>query len=32
VIMKNYIEKKKPYLFSEIAGTFFYTEEISPNK
>lgn len=30
VIMKNYIEKKKPILFKEIAGTNFYIKEINP--
>jgi len=30
VIMNDYIEKKKPQLFLEIAGTYFYTEEINP--
>ncbi|HET9745992.1 MAG TPA: hypothetical protein VFP97_09775 [Chitinophagaceae bacterium] len=30
IIMKDYIEKKKPKLFAEIAGTYFYTEEINP--
>jgi hypothetical protein len=30
VIMKDYIEKKKPQLLSTIAGTYFYTEEIDP--
>ncbi len=30
VIMKDYIEKKKPQLLLTIAGTYFYTEEINP--
>lgn len=30
IIMKDYIEKKKPQLISTIAGTYFYTEEIDP--
>jgi hypothetical protein len=30
IIFKDYIEKKKPQLFSTIAGTYFYTEEINP--
>jgi hypothetical protein len=30
VIMKDYIEKKKPQLLSTIAGTYFYIEEIDP--
>ena len=30
IIMKDYIEKKKPQLLSTIAGTYFYTEEIDP--
>jgi len=30
IIMNDYIEKKKPQLFLEIAGTYFYTEEINP--
>jgi hypothetical protein len=30
VIMKSYIEKRKPMLLKEIAGTYFYIEEINP--
>lgn len=30
IIIKDYIEKKKPQLFTQIAGTYFYTEEINP--
>ena len=30
IIMKEYIEKKRPQLLSTIAGTYFYTEEINP--
>ena len=30
IIMNDYIEKKKPQLFLEIAGTYFYIEEINP--
>jgi hypothetical protein len=30
IIMKDYIEKKKPQLLSTIAGTYFYTEELDP--
>ena len=30
IIMNDYIEKKKPQLFFEIAGTYFYIEEINP--
>lgn len=30
IIIKEYIEKKKPELFTTIAGTYFYTEEINP--
>lgn len=32
VIMKNYIEKKKPSLYIEKSGTYFYIEEITPGK
>ena len=30
IIMKDYIEKKKPQLISTVAGTYFYAEEINP--
>ena len=30
IIMHDYIEKKKPIVFTTIAGTYFYTEEINP--
>jgi hypothetical protein len=30
IIMKEYIEKKKPKLLSIISGTYFYLEEINP--
>jgi hypothetical protein len=30
IIMKDYIEKKKPQLISTISGTYFYSEEINP--
>jgi hypothetical protein len=30
IIINDYIEKKKPQLFSTIAGTYFYTEEVNP--
>lgn len=32
VIVKDYVEKKKPVLFTEIAGTYFYIKEINPRK
>ena len=30
IIMKDYIEKKKPQLFSTVSGTYFYAEQINP--
>jgi len=30
IIMKDYIEKRKPQLIATIAGTYFYTEELNP--
>jgi len=30
IIMKDYIETKKPQLISTVAGTYFYAEEINP--